>query len=108
MKTVTNRFKNFIKNFFKGDNHMANFTLEDLERRITVCEENINELYGKINSTSQDLVSTTTTLNCVLSSIGELKASVDALKQRPANMWDKVMYAVIGAIVSAIIAMVVV
>ena len=85
---------------------MSDFTLADLERRIVVCEESINEIYGKINKTDNNLVATTTTLNCVLSSLGELKASVDALKQRPANMWDKVLYALLGAIVSGIVAMV--
>lgn len=83
---------------------MADITLSELERRIQVCEDNISEIYSKINKTDNNLVATTTMLNSVLSTLGELKGSVDALKQRPATMWDKLLYALIGAVVSGVVA----
>lgn len=48
-------------------------------------------------------MATTTTLNSVLTTLGELKAAVEALKSRPATMWDKLIYAVIGAAGAALI-----
>ena len=50
-----------------------------------------------------NLVATTTTLNSVLATLGELKGAVESLKARPATMWDKLIYAVIGAAGAAII-----
>lgn len=83
---------------------MSKITLHELEHRIKVCEENISEIYAKINKTDNNLVATTTSLNSVLSTLGQLKGSVDALKSRPATMWDKFMYALIGALASGIVA----
>lgn len=48
-------------------------------------------------------MATTTTLNSVLATLGELKGAVESLKARPATMWDKLIYAVIGAAGAAII-----
>ncbi len=83
---------------------MSKITLHELEHRIKVCEENISEIYAKINKTDNNLVATTTSLNSVLSTLGQLKGSVDALKARPATMWDKLMFALIGALASGIVA----
>lgn len=83
---------------------MSEITLHELEHRIKVCEENISEIYAKINKTDNNLVATTTTLNSVLSTLGEVKGSVDALKSRPATMWDKFIYALLGALASGIVA----
>ena len=52
---------------------------------------------------NSNLVATTTTLNSVLATLGELKGAVESLKARPATMWDKLVYAVIGAAGAAII-----
>ena len=48
-------------------------------------------------------MATTTTLNSVLATLGELKGAVESLKARPATMWDKLIYAVIGAAAAAAI-----
>lgn len=82
---------------------MSEVTLSEIERRLGVCEKNIKELSDKIINTDNNLVATTTTLNSVLTTLGELKGSVDALKARPATMWDKLIYAVIGAVGAAVI-----
>ena len=39
----------------------------------------------------------------MLSRIDELDSAVESLKARPATMWDKLIYAVIGAAGAAII-----
>lgn len=83
---------------------MADLTMDEVERRLKDCEENIKELYGKNNQNERDLVATTTTLNNVMEKLGELKASVEAIKNRPATLWDKLIAALIGAAASGIIA----
>lgn len=82
---------------------MSEVTLSEIERRLGVCEKNIKELSDKIINTDNNLVATTTTLNSVLTTLGELKGSVDALKARPATMWDKLIYGIIGAVGATII-----
>ena len=71
-----------------------------MPRFVRWCLEDISE---KLVATDNNLVATTTTLNSVLTTLGELKAAVEALKSRPATMWDKLIYAIIGAAGAALI-----
>lgn len=80
---------------------MSEITLTELEHRIVRAEENIKELFGKYNGIDKSLVATTTTLNNLLALVGELKAAIEALKSRPGNLWEKLVYALIGAAASA-------
>ena len=80
---------------------MSEVTLSEIERRLSVCEQAVKDLSDKITATDHNLVVTTTTLNSVLATLGELKGAVESLKARPATMWDKLIYAVIGAAVAA-------
>ena len=82
---------------------MSETTLTEIERRISVCEQNIKELSEKLITTDNNLVATTTTLNSVLTTLGELKGAVESLKARPATFWDKLIYTVIGALAAAVI-----
>ena len=82
---------------------MSEISLTEIEHRLNRAEENISELYSKYNGVDKNLVAVTTTLNNLLTLVGELKASVEALKARPSTMWDKAVFAVIGAVVSALI-----
>lgn len=80
---------------------MSEITLTELEHRLIQAEKNIKELFGKYNGIDKSLVATTTTLNNLLALVGELKAAIEALKSRPSNFWDKLIYALIGAVASA-------
>ena len=80
---------------------MSEVTLSEIERRLAVCEQAVKDLSDKITATDHNLAATTTTLNSVLATLGELKGAVESLKARPATMWDKLVYAVIGAAVAA-------
>ena len=82
---------------------MSEISITEIEHRLITAEENIKELFGKVNGVDKTLVATTTTLNNLLSAVGELKGAIEALKARPTMWWDKLMFAVIGAVVSAII-----
>jgi hypothetical protein len=91
------------KNFIKGDGNVGELTITEIEHRLVAAEENIKELFGKVNGVDKTLVATTTTLNNLLSAVGELKGAIEALKSRPTMWWDKLVFAVIGATISAII-----
>lgn len=80
---------------------MNEITLTEIEHRLIQAEENIKELFGKYNGIDKSLVATTTTLNNLLALVGELKAAVEALRSRPGNFWDKLVYALVGAAASA-------
>lgn len=83
---------------------MPEITLTEIEHRLEKAEENISELYAKYNGVDKNLVAVTTTLNNLLTLVGELKAAVEGLKNRPVAMWDKVVFALLGAGVSAAVA----
>ena len=82
---------------------MTEVTIPELTRRVEAVEENIKELYGKTNKTDHDLVAVTTTMNSIMETLGELKAAVESLKSRPATLWDKLIAALIGGLVTGFI-----
>ena len=65
---------------------MSEVTLSEIERRLAVCEQAVKDLSDKITATDHNLVATTTTLNSVLATLGELKGAVESLKARPATL----------------------
>lgn len=80
---------------------MTGISITEIEHRLIQAEENIKELYAKYNGVDKNLVAVTTTLNNLLTLVGELKAAVEGLKTRPAAIWDKVIFALLGAAASA-------
>ena len=80
---------------------MNEISITEIEHRLIQAEENIKELYAKYNGVDKNLVAVTTTLNNLLTLVGELKAAVEGLRTRPVAMWDKVIFALLGAAVSA-------
>lgn len=86
---------------------MTEITIIELERRLVQAEENIKELYDKYNGIDKNLVAVTTNLENLLSLVKELKSSVEALKSRPATAWDKLIFALIGAAVSAVVSLII-
>ncbi len=82
---------------------MTEISIIEIEHRLIKAEESINELYAKYNGVDKNLVAVTTTLNNLLALVGELKEAVEGLKNRPTAMWDKFIFALLGAGVSAVI-----
>lgn len=80
---------------------MTEISLIEIEHRLIQAEENIKELFGKFNGIDKSLVATTTTLNNLLTLVGELKAAVEALKSKPSTVLDKIIFALLGAAASA-------
>ena len=82
---------------------MTEISILEIEHRLIQAEENIKELFAKYNGVDKNLVAVTTTLNNLLTLVGELKAAVEGLKTRPAAIWDKVVFALLGAAASAVV-----
>lgn len=78
--------------------------MEATERRLGKAEESIELLFGKFNSLNAQQIRTETTLEHLLVAIGELKGAIEGIKAKPGDRWDKVVYAVISALVAAVIA----
>lgn len=77
-------------------------TIEELEHRITAAEEDIKTLFGKTNKMSLEMATVTTKLDNMLVTLGELKESVNRISSRPSQLWDKLIFGVIGAVAAAI------
>ena len=65
---------------------------ELFEHRIKTLENDVKILYGKVN----------TKLDNLLLSVGELKESISEIKRRPSAFWDKLLFALIGAVGTAL------
>ena len=78
-------------------------TPEEFERRLAKAEENIETLFGRTNKFNEEMATVTTKLDNILVTLGELKASVVQLQSRPGTMWDKLIFAVVGAAATAFV-----
>lgn len=76
---------------------------EITNHRLDVLEEDVKILYKKINDVTLTQVQSTTKLDSVLATLGELKESIETLKKRPGWLWDKLIVALIGAVCGALI-----
>ena len=70
---------------------------EEIAHRLIKAEENIETLFKSRNQHNEELAAVTTKLDNILVTLGELKASVVQLQSRPGTMWDKLVFALIGA-----------
>lgn len=81
---------------------MTEISILEIEHRLIQAEENIKELYAKYNGVDKNLVAVTTTLSSLHTLVSEMKTSVEELRKRPMNFWDKLIFALLGAAASAI------
>ncbi|MBR3802045.1 MAG: hypothetical protein IKK37_01195 [Clostridia bacterium] len=78
-------------------------TLEEVEHRLIKAEEDIETLFKSRNKLNEELATVTTKLDNILVTLGELKASVVQIQSRPGTMWDKLIFAVVGAAATAFV-----
>ena len=76
---------------------------EEIAHRLVKAEEDIATLFKSRNQHNEELAAVTTKLDNILVTLGELKASVVQLQSRPGSMWDKLVFALIGAAATAFI-----
>ena len=79
--------------------------MEVLNHRLDAVEEDIKILYKKVNEVTLTQVQSVTKLDSMLVTLGELKASIEALKKRPGWLWDKLTVAFIGAVCGAVMSL---
>lgn len=76
---------------------------EMFKHQIEMLEEDVKILYKKINDVTMSQVQSVTKLDSMLITLGELKESIETLKQHPGQMWNKVISALIGAICGVLV-----
>jgi hypothetical protein len=81
--------------------------MDVLNHRLEVVEEDVKILYKKVNEVTLTQVQSVTKLDSMLVTLGELKASIEALKRRPGWLWDKFVVAIISAICGAVVSIVI-
>ena len=78
-----------------------------LSDRIKKCENQIETLRNDLTKVDKSQVESTTKLDNVLLELGRLRESIEALKNRPAKMWEKLVYALIGAAAAGFMTMII-
>lgn len=79
---------------------------ESLEMRVSKLEVESKELAGNLMSIALEQARSTTKLDTVLQSLGELKEGLDTLRKRPSQFWDKVIVALISAFCGALVSLI--
>ena len=75
---------------------------ELFEHRIKTLENDVKILYGKVNTFAINQAEENTKLDNLLLSVGELKESISEIKRSPSAFWDKLLFALIGAVGTAL------
>lgn len=81
--------------------------LDGLVNRIAKCEEDIKTLYSRTNKAEINQARITEKLDNVLIELGKVREAIDTLKTRPAKMWDKLIYGIIGAVAAALVSIII-
>lgn len=76
---------------------------EILNRRVDAVEADVKILYKKVNDVTLEQVTSSTKLDSMLVTLGELKESIETLKKRPGWLWDKAVVALIGALCGVLV-----
>ena len=76
---------------------------EVINHRLETAEADIKILYKKVNDVTLSQVTSNTTLDSMLLTLGEMKESIETLKKRPGWLWDRVVVAIIGAICGVLV-----
>ena len=79
--------------------------MDVINHRIDAVEEDIKNLYKKINEVTMTQVQLVTKLDSMLVTLGELKESIETLKKRPGWFWDRLVVALIGAICGVVVSL---
>ena len=81
--------------------------IDVINHRIDAVEEDIKNLYKKINEVTMTQVQLVTKLDNMLVTLGELKESIETLKKRPGWLWDRLVVALIGAVCGVVVSLII-
>lgn len=71
---------------------------ELLAHRISELEADVKALYSRTNSFAVTQAQLNTKLDNMLLTLGELKESISAMRQKPSLLWDRLLYAAVAAV----------
>ena len=74
-----------------------------VEFRLAKVESDVKDLKSEMSCIRNAQIETKYTLDNLLVAFGELKESVNKIKDRPSQYWDKIIAAVISSIVTGFI-----
>ena len=74
--------------------------MDETARRLDAAEENIRELYREVKAMAITQAGTNKTLESLDLTLRELKEAVRGLQARPGGWWDKI----VGALITAVVA----
>lgn len=72
------------------------------QHRIARLEADVANLYSKVNGVALASAEMTAKLDSMLLTLGELKESIQSVSERPAKLWDKLLFSVLAALGTAI------
>lgn len=72
------------------------------EHRISALEADVKHLYSKVNGFAVASAEMNTKLDSMLVTLGELKESIKSVSERPTRLWDKLIFAVVTAVGTAL------
>ena len=78
-----------------------------LSERVKKCEDQIEVIRNGLNKVDKLQVEFTTKLDNVLVELGRVRESIEGFKSRPAQMWDKLIYGVIGACAATLVSLII-
>lgn len=76
---------------------------EDILRRLNKNETDIAELFARTNKTAVELATISQTMKSILETLRELKDSIAHQRKKPGEYWDKLICALISAVVAAMV-----
>lgn len=80
---------------------MAEIT--EIERRVESCEKSIRSLEQRQTDYAVEQAKINTQLSNALVTLGEIKSSIEQIKEKPAKRWDSIVATVISVVVTAFV-----
>jgi len=74
--------------------------MDETNRRLDAVEENIREIFRELKALAVTQARTDTTLGNLDLTLRKLTEAVSSLQARPAGLWDKIVSALIAALVA--------
>ena len=78
-------------------------TVDILSVRVENLENNIKEIFSKVNEHAVSQATVNEKLNSMLITLGELKAGLSVLREIPSKRYEGIIMAILGAIIAVAI-----
>ncbi|MDR0937722.1 MAG: hypothetical protein LBM98_13705 [Oscillospiraceae bacterium] len=79
------------------------YRLDRVEEDIKAMKQTRGGIFERINTLEKDYASTSATIATILSDLGEIKAGLKTLTEKPAKRWDNAVTQLISLVIAAIV-----